>query len=88
MGLNVFVVALLSMYLDETRYKSTLEIVERSEKNSEKDVNPSQTATLLLHNIEDWIIFTLRYRVIGFALLCNEIGPENSCHSLRKSEAN
>ena len=53
MGLNVFVVALLSMYLDETRYKSTLEIVERSEKNSEKDVNPSQTATLLLHNLED-----------------------------------
>ena len=51
MELNVFVVALLSMYLDETRYKSTLEIVERSEKNSEKVVNPSHP-TLLLHTLK------------------------------------
>ncbi|XP_058952863.1 organic cation transporter protein [Pocillopora verrucosa] len=50
MGLNALVAALLSMYLDETRYKPTLETVERSEKNSEKDVDPSQAATLLPHN--------------------------------------
>ncbi|RMX48945.1 hypothetical protein pdam_00008289 [Pocillopora damicornis] len=50
MGLNALVAALLSMYLDETRYKPTLETVERSEKNSEKDVDPSQAATSLPHN--------------------------------------
>ncbi|PFX24490.1 Organic cation transporter protein [Stylophora pistillata] len=41
MGLNALVAALLSMFLDETRYQPTLETVERSEKNSEKDVDSS-----------------------------------------------
>lgn len=50
MGFNALVAALLSMYMDETRYKPTLETVERSEKNSEKDLDPSQAATLLPHN--------------------------------------
>ena len=57
MGFNALVAALLSMYLDETRYKPTLETVERSEKNSEKDVDPSQAATSLPHNPDVWILF-------------------------------